>query len=149
MKSTVISTCLALLISVSVFAQKDRKADIMAANEKFMAAYSNGAAAMGDLYTADAQLFPPNADIVKGSQAIGGMWKSVYGSGIKKAKLETLEAQQEGEMVIETGKYTLYGANDVQFDMGKYLVVWKKENGGWKLYRDIFNTSIAPAVAAK
>lgn len=149
MKINCITAVLLLLVGTSAFAQKDRKAEITAANEKFMAAYEKGAASMGDLYTTDAQLFPPNADIVKGNQAIGGMWKSVYGSGIKKAKLETLEAQQEGDMVIETGKYMLYGADDKQADMGKYLVVWKKEGGTWKLYRDIFNTSMPPAMASK
>lgn len=129
MKINCIAAVLLLLVSTSAFAQKDRKAGIVAANEKFMAAYENGAASMGDLYTTDAQLFPPNADIVKGNQAIGGMWKSVYGSGIKKAKPKTLEAQQDGEMVIETGKYMLYGADDKQVDMGKYMVVWKKAGG--------------------
>ena len=27
-------------------------------------------------------------------------------------------------------------------DKGKYVVVWENENGSWKIYRDIFNTSM-------
>ncbi len=33
-------------------------------------------------------------------------------------------------------------------DKGKYVVAWKKENGNWKLYRDIANTSM-PMVRSK
>ncbi len=150
MKKIFLSTAVLLLISLSVHAQKDRKTEIMAANQKFMDAYAGGASTLGDLYTTDAQLFPPNSDVVKGNQAIGNVWKSIYDAGgIKKAKLETVDAEQEGNMVIETGRYTLLGANDTQLDAGKYMVIWKKEGGVWKLHRDIFNTSQPPAVAVK
>ena len=130
-------------------AQKDMKAPIMAANQKFMDAYAKGATNMSSLYTTEAQLFPPNSDIVKGNTAIGTVWKSVFDSGVKKAKLETLEAQQDGNTIVEVGRYVLYGASDAQLDMGKYIVVWKQENGDWKLHRDIFNTSMPPATASK
>lgn len=149
MKKQILTSALLLLISLSVYAQQDRKADIIAANQKFMDAYGKGATTMGDFYTTDAQLFPPNSDVVKGNQAIGAVWKSVYGSGVKKAKLETVDAEQQGDVVIETGRYTLYGQNDAQLDAGKYIVIWKKENGAWKLHRDIFNTNQPPVVAAK
>ena len=136
-------------MSLAAHAQKDRKAEIMAMNQKFTDAYASGATTLGDMYTTDAQLFPPNSDVVKGSQAIGTVWKGVYGSGVKKARLETMEAEQQGDVVVETGRYTLYGDNDAQLDAGKYMVVWKKEGGTWKLHRDIFNTSQPPAMAAK
>ncbi len=149
MKKHFFALSLLLLTSLSGYAQQDRKADIMAMNQKFTDAYGKGATAMGDFYTTDAQLFPPNSDVVNGKQAIGMMWKGVNDSGVKKAKLETMEAEQQGNVVVETGRYTLYGANDAQLDAGKYMVIWKKENGDWKLHRDIFNTSQPPAVAAK
>ncbi|MBC8155035.1 MAG: DUF4440 domain-containing protein [Bacteroidetes bacterium] len=130
----------------TVLTQKDRKADIEAANQLFMEAMANGATTMGDHYTSDAQLFPPGTDVIEGKQAIGSFWKAVYESGVKRATLETTQAEQDGELVIETGRYTLYGADDTQLDVGKYLVVWKQEDGHWKLHQDIFNTSI-PAAA--
>ncbi len=58
---------LLLLTSLSVFAQQDMKADIMAANQKFMTAFQQGAITMANYYTSDAQLFPPNSDVVKGT----------------------------------------------------------------------------------
>jgi ketosteroid isomerase-like protein len=27
-------------------------------------------------------------------------------------------------------------------DRGKYIVIWRKVGGQWKLYRDIFNTNM-------
>jgi ketosteroid isomerase-like protein len=38
------------------------------------------------------------------------------------------------------GRYTLYaGDNDV--DKGKYVLIWKREAGQWRIHRDIVNSS--------
>ena len=149
MKNTVLCFSLLLVASLSAFAQKDMKTDIIAANQKFMDAFQKGATAMGSLYTTDAQLLPPNSDAVNGSSAIGTFWKGGYDMGIKRAKLETMEAEQNGNLITEVGRYTLYGANDAQMDAGKYMVIWKQEGGQWKLHRDIWNTNMPANVAAK
>ena len=52
------------------------------------------------------------------------------------------------KFLSETGHYEIYAAENKLLDKGKYVVVWKSVNGVWKMYRDIFNTSM-PAVAAK
>ena len=49
---------------------------------------------------------------------------------------------------LETGRYELYDAQNKILDKGKYVVVWKQENGEWKLFRDIFNSDL-PAAPAK
>ncbi|HLL95227.1 MAG TPA: DUF4440 domain-containing protein [Spirosoma sp.] len=149
MRSTLFLSALLLLTSLSVFAQQDVKADIMAANQKFMTGFQQGATTMANYYTSDAQLFPPNSDVVKGTTAIGTFWKGGYDAGIKRVKLETMEAEKTGDQVVELGRYTLFGANDAQIDAGKYVVVWKKEGGQWKLHRDIWNTSAPASMAAK
>jgi ketosteroid isomerase-like protein len=41
--------------------------------------------------------------------------------------------------------WTLKGKDGAELDHGKYVVIWKKEAGGWKLHRDIWNSSQAPA----
>lgn len=98
---------------------------------------------MGDLYASNAQLFPPNGGVVNGSAAITPVWKGAFEAGVKKVTLETTETEKAGDRIIETGNYVLAGADGKPMDNGKYIVVWKKENGQWKLYRDIFNTSMA------
>ena len=114
---------------------------IVAANQRFMEIFANGATTMGDLYTGDAQIYPPGGDAVAGSSAIGTFWKGAYDSGVKRAKLETIEAEPAGDQIIEVGKFTLYGDGDAQLDAGKYVVVWKQDGGSWKLHRDIWNSS--------
>lgn len=116
---------------------------IIAANQKFMEAFSAGAETMGDLYTSDAKIYPPGGDAVSGNTAIGTFWKGAFGAGIKRAKLDTVEAEPTGDQIVEVGQFTLYGDGDTQIDTGKYLVVWKQESGTWKLHRDIWNTSVA------
>lgn len=135
-------TALFLLTNLPVLAQKDPKAIVMAGNQAFMDAFSKGATTLGNLYTTDALLMNANSDAVRGNTAIGEFWKKAYESGTKRVKLETVEVEPEGNVIIEVGRYTVYGANDAQQDMGKYIVIWKKENGKWKLHRDIGNTNL-------
>lgn len=149
MRNALSLSALFVVASLSVFAQKDMKADIMAANQKFTDAFQKGATTMSNYYTSDAQLMPPNSDVVQGTDNISAFWKGAYGMGVKKAKLETMTAEQSGDQVIEIGRYTLYGDKDAQLDAGKYIVIWKQENGGWKLHRDIWNTNTPAAMAAK
>jgi hypothetical protein len=42
----------------------------------------------------------------------------------------------------EVGKYRITGEGGKLLDTGKYVVVWKREQGQWKLHRDIWNTSM-------
>ena len=57
--------------------------------------------------------------------------------GIKEAVLETIEAEDLGDTAIEGGRYRLLVANGSVADAGKYIVIWKREGGTWKLHRDI------------
>ena len=116
---------------------------ILSANKTFMQAFSQGATDIGKLYASDAQLFPPGGAMISGNTAIGPFWKSAFESGVKKATLETTQTENAGDQIIETGAYTLASADGKPLDNGKYIVVWKKEGGTWKLYRDIWNSNMA------
>jgi uncharacterized protein (TIGR02246 family) len=122
-------------------AQQVREA-IEAANEVFMATAGKGdAAGLAALYTEEAQLLPPNADFHIGRQVIQAFWQATVNAGIKEARLETLEVEPHGDTAIEVGKYTLYAEGGQELDAGKYVVIWKREGGKWRLHRDIFNSS--------
>jgi uncharacterized protein (TIGR02246 family) len=118
---------------------------IAAANEKFMAAFNGGdAAGLAALYTETGQLLPPNSDFVTGQQAIQGFWQALMDMGIKEAKLEIVEAEDHGDTATEVSRFTLYGEGGQVLDKGKYIIIWKREGGQWKLHRDIFNSSMPP-----
>ncbi len=144
MKRTLFTITLAALFCGQAVAQSSPvKATIMAANQKFMDIFNKGTAGISDLYATDAELYPPNSDVVKGNTAIGPFWKGGFDAGIKTVSLETVTADAAGDQVIETGRYKLTAADGAAIDSGKYIVIWKKEKGDWKLYRDIWNTSMA------
>jgi hypothetical protein len=45
------------------------------------------------------------------------------------------------EFVTEMGLWQLFDANNLMFDNGKYLVLWKKTPSGWKMFRDSFSSN--------
>jgi ketosteroid isomerase-like protein len=113
-------------------------------NQKFEEAVRKAdSATLGSLYTSDAMAMPANSEPIKGND-IGGMWGSVLRMGIKDAKLTTTDLQGNADLLAETGTYEMYGDKNKTLDKGKYVVVWKQENGQWKIYRDIWNTSMRP-----
>ena len=126
----------------------DIRPQIETANTQFMSAFKRGdATALANLYTSEAQLLPANSDFVRGTAAIRTFWQSVIDMGLKGASLETIEVEGHGDTAIEVGRYRLLAVGDALADQGKYVVVWKNDNGTWKLHRDIWTTS-QPAVSA-
>ena len=116
---------------------------IAAADEKFMNAFNKGdAASIAALYTENGQLLPPNSDIITDKQAIQAFWQGAMDIGIKSAQLKIVEVESQGEVAIEVGHFVLQGGEGQVLDQGKYIVIWKQEDGAWKLWRDIWNSSM-------
>ena len=64
------------------------------------------------------------------------------GMGIKSIELKIREIEQHADTAYEVSWATLLGENRQVLDESKYIVVWKKEDGEWKLHRDIFNSNL-------
>jgi uncharacterized protein (TIGR02246 family) len=119
---------------------------IAAANESFMATFKRGdAAGLAALYTENGQVLPPNSDFVTGRQAIQMFWQAVMDMGLQEAKMEIVEVEDHGDTAIEVSMFSLMGEGGQVLDKGKYIVIWKQEDGQWMLHRDIFNSSMPPA----
>lgn len=118
---------------------------IQRVNQQFVDAFSrHDAAAVAMLYAPAAQVFPPHRESVQGTEAIQHFWQDVMNAGIDRATLETVDLEDLGDTAIELGRYTLLLADGGIADRGKYLVVWKQQDGGWRLYRDIWNSNEPP-----
>jgi uncharacterized protein (TIGR02246 family) len=129
-------------------AEDPRKA-IEQANADFAAAYAKGdPKAVAAMYTENARLLPPNARLVEGRNPIEQFWKGVMDAGIKAIELHTVEVESFGNTIVEQGTATLYGSDQAVVDKGKYLVVWKRVDGKWKLHRDCWNSS-EPAIQSR
>ena len=143
-----IAVCVFLLAAYAP-AQANLKATIEAQGQEFIAHLKKGdAAAIAAMYTADAQAFPPNGEIAQGRAAIQKLWQGAMESGMRDLKFTVLEVVKKGDIAYEVGKYSMPDASGKEVDAGKYIVIWKREAGKWKLFRDIWNSSY-PAPAAK
>jgi ketosteroid isomerase-like protein len=75
------------------------------------------------------------------------MWKGLLSMPVGRLQLRTVEVDGNTETAWETGRFTLVGSNGSTMDDGKYIVVWKHEPDGWKLYRDMWSSD-SPQQAA-
>ena len=138
---------LALLLIVGCAApQQDNteeaRAGIEATNTQWMATFSQGdAAGVAACYTEDAQLMPPNGEIVSGREAVQEAMQGFIDAGLK-IRLETVEVEGHGDTAHEVGRATLTGEDGQTIDEAKYIVIWKKVGDEWKLHRDIFNSNL-------
>lgn len=124
--------------------QMKGKDAISAVNQQFEKAFkAQNADDLAALYTLQGQVMPTNADFVTGRDNIRTFWAGAFKSGLAEAKLSSVELTVFGETAIEIGKYVLNNPEGKQADQGKYIVIWQKENGQWKLHRDIFNSSVS------
>ena len=144
------NTAAVLLLGITVSACQppqaetptDVSAEIQLADDQFATAFAaQDAAALAGLYTPDAQLLPPNSDFVTGQEAIQTFWQGVMDAGVAAATLTAEEAVGLGSMAVEVGRYSLSAADGSVIDEGKYIVWWQRTPAGWRLHRDIWNTS--------
>jgi uncharacterized protein (TIGR02246 family) len=132
-------------VGAAVGQTADARAAIEAGNKQFAAAVAKGdAAQLAAMYTGGAMVFPPNGDIVRGREAIQKLWQGALDSGVKEVALTTVEVEAHGDTAHEVGTYDMKGAGGQALDRGKYIVIWKRDQGQWRLHRDIWNTSMPP-----
>ena len=125
-------------LTAPAFAQKGA---IEAANAKWIELFDKGDFdGVAQLYAVDSIAFPPGSAMVKGRAAIGKMLKSTA-EQVSTPKLTTLEVKRLGPNAIrEIGTYSLMTKGSSPKEVsGKYLVVWERIRGDWKLAADIWN----------
>jgi uncharacterized protein (TIGR02246 family) len=96
-------------------------------------------------YAEDAAVLPFNAPKAVGTQSIRQLWNHLFQSPGFHLQFAPgkIAVARSGDMAYEIGRFELTmtgpgGAPAVT--PGKYVVVWKKQNGRWKAVADIFNT---------
>ncbi len=143
MRSLATFLCVALLaISSPAFGQAD--AAIRAGSQQWAAAWNAGdAAALAALYAADAVVMAPGSEPAEGLKAI----EEHYRSSLEEAagsenKIKTLEVMAAGDWAVEVGSFVTNAADGSHLDHGRYIALWKKVDNKWKLYRDMWNSSM-------
>jgi len=128
---------IACLVS-SAFAQK---AEIVRLNAQWMNFFNKGDfVGVASLYTDDATALPPGSAMVKGRAAIRVMWEHMA-EQVTDPRVTTLEVKSLGpRAAYEIGNFSLKTKDPTPKEVtGKYVVVWQKIRGNWKLAVDIWN----------
>ena len=126
------------------------KAVIAASNKKFGEAWASGdSATFVSCYAKDACINPPNMPRMCGPAAITGFFNGGRAMGLRNLTLTTEEVMGGNEAVVETGKYEVFDSAHKSLDKGKYLVMWKEEDGKWKSFRDEWNSDQPAIIAMK
>lgn len=120
------------------------KEQIQSAQNGMAAAFgardAKGAAA---LYTDDACLMPDGMPTFHGRAAIAGFFGGAIGQGIVSARFTTQEVDGDDQQALEIGRYELFASlpnGERQcVDDGRYFVAWRRVDGAWRIYRDMFN----------
>lgn len=89
-----------------------------------------------NLHATNARQFPPNAAPVVGREALRAQWEALFNLD---ASWEPTEAHvsASGDMAYDFGTATI---NTAEGPMpSKYLVVWVREGGAWKVAVDMFS----------
>jgi ketosteroid isomerase-like protein len=136
-------TVAACTSSAPSFDLANAKKEIEAANRElsdFMA--SGDSVALADAYTTDGALMLSNMPSVKGRESLIKLWGGLINAGMSRLELTTLEVWGNENYITEEGLIVIKTKEGIQLDKGKYLVLWKKENGKWKLHRDISNSDL-------
>ncbi len=121
------------------------KAAIAASNNAFGSSFTTGdSTAFVKCYTSDGCIYNSNMPKICGTQAINSFFNTAYQSGIRKIAITTEEVMGGKEAVVETGKYEVFIADNISVEKGKFIVIWKEENGKWKMHRDIWNSDAPP-----
>jgi len=114
---------------------QDRLAEAVAARDAGRAAA---------LYTEDARLIPQGAPSCSDRGAIAAFFSGAFANGIAGARFVTEEVEGDERQATEIGRYELYAVapngERILAAEGRYLVVWRKDGGEWRMHRDMFNT---------
>lgn len=125
------------------------KKEIEAANIEFAGFIAKGdSVGMANFYTEDAKLMFSNAPAIVGRKNIQTAIHNVLGSGIAKAEFKAIDVWGTDDFVSEEGQASLFDKAGTQVVKDKYIVLWKKEAGKWKPFRDISNSD-SPLPTAK
>lgn len=119
------------------------KKEIEAANKEISDFMSNGdSVGISSAYSKDGKLMVSNVPSVSGSDKLTSFWGGFMKIGVAGISLTTLEVWGDENYITEEGLFEIKLKDGTQADKGKYVVVWKKEDGKWKLHRDMSNSDL-------
>ncbi len=119
------------------------RSEIDQANREFVDFFSrNDSIGLANMFTVDGKSMEPNMPSFNGRKAVQTHYAMVMRGGANQVGLVTTGLWGDEKMLAEEGEYTFMNKDGRQIDRGKYLCLWKKEEGKWKLFRDCYNSDL-------
>ena len=116
-------------------------------NAAFQKAFENSdSIGIANLFTSDAKMMMPGAPSIVGRPAITSIVAMFIKMNLRR-EAKTIEVWGNDDLLAEEGTVSLFDQKGGELEHAKYLVIWKKEDGQWKLFRDMWNTDLAPKSA--
>ncbi len=99
--------------------------------------------ALAALYADDARVLAPNAEMAVGQEAVRAAFGEMVAAGWG-GELTTIEAQSSGDLGYNVGTFVLETKDGGLVDRGKFIEIWQRIDGQWRITNDIWNSD-APA----
>lgn len=126
----------------STFDLATAKTEIEAANKMTMDAFAKGdSVAVANMYADDAKLMFTGMPAVAGKAGIQSVFGGIIKSGVTKIELTTNEVWGSEDLLAEEGGVKIF-VKDQVVGQEKFIVLWKKVGGQWKVFRDISNSDM-------
>ena len=108
-----------------------------------MASFRQGDAdGMAAHYAETGQLLPAYSAAINGQAAIEAFWQGCIDMGIYAMQRTPREVDCLGETVNEVGEYRFLDRHNRVLDIGKYVVIWKWQQGQWQIQHDIWTSNL-------
>jgi uncharacterized protein (TIGR02246 family) len=150
----IVSLALSLTSFLSLFsapvglADKETRSALDAQRKALVEAVTRrDAAAAAKIFTSDAKWMLPGFETIMGRDAIWKFWQAGLASGIAQG-IVFVPADLTGEgdgLVAETGTLSTLDGEGKEKDRSRYLIVWKLEEGMWRIHWDMANSELGTA----
>lgn len=139
---------LILTLVPAAWAQAPDEAALLEMLPAWADAYNaNDLDALAMLYTEDAVIMPPNRERVHGRDASKALAASYIEAGAVEIELPSPDAYAVvGETAWIEGTYRFFAPDGSPADVGKYLDVYRFEDGAWRIQHHMWNSDLPPMV---
>ena len=113
----------------------------------FSEAYVRANVQLDEVYAEDGYYLPPDSPILRGQDQFRGQFsfleRYALGNGPgPEISFEIVDREIAGDLAYDIGVYTIRppGApGDIEPGQGKFIVVWKRIDGEWRIWADAFS----------
>lgn len=91
---------------------------------------------VANLYTEDATIYPPNGGVVSTGEGISKFISGMLSSGMV-IQIEPKEVEMLGNAIYDYGVANVSNMEGEKLGFQRYMVIWKKVKGEWRIYRDM------------